>query len=46
VALTGLALGVNPFDQPAVEASKRWTEAMLDLAHGLEAHETAGARGT
>jgi len=45
VALTGLTLGVNPFDQPAVEASKRWTEAMLDLAHGLEAHETAGAQG-
>lgn len=31
VALTGLALGVNPFDQPAVEAGKRCTEALLGL---------------
>lgn len=35
VALTGLALGVDPFDQPAVESAKRWTEAMLGLAPGL-----------
>ncbi|HJU83021.1 MAG TPA: hypothetical protein VJ600_02310 [Holophagaceae bacterium] len=29
VALVGLALDVNPFDQPAVEVGKRWTESLL-----------------
>ncbi|HET8714616.1 MAG TPA: hypothetical protein VFM16_02250, partial [Holophagaceae bacterium] len=37
-ALTGLALGVDPFDQPAVEAGKRWTDRLLGL-------EGAGAPG-
>ncbi|MBL0314097.1 MAG: hypothetical protein IPP78_15655 [Holophagaceae bacterium] len=36
VALTGLALGVNPFDQPAVEASKHWTDALLGLGSKSE----------
>lgn len=30
VALAGAALGVNPFDQPNVEHSKRHTRAMID----------------
>jgi glucose-6-phosphate isomerase len=37
VALTGLALGVDPFDQPSVESAKHWTEAMLGL--GPEVHD-------
>ncbi|MBL0209938.1 MAG: hypothetical protein IPQ13_03345 [Holophagaceae bacterium] len=32
VALTGLALRVDPFDQPAVEEGKRWTESLLGLS--------------
>lgn len=31
VALTGIGLGVNPFDQPAVEAGKRWTDNLLGI---------------
>ncbi|HJV21699.1 MAG TPA: hypothetical protein VJ570_03330 [Holophagaceae bacterium] len=34
VALLGLALGIDPFDQPAVEAGKRGTEHLLHLAGG------------
>jgi glucose-6-phosphate isomerase len=45
VALTGLALEVNPFDQPDVETAKRCTEAMLGFEpHGAEL-EAPGARG-
>ncbi len=36
VALTGLALGVDPFDQPAVEEGKRWTESLLGLGSKAE----------
>ncbi|HJW08369.1 MAG TPA: hypothetical protein VJ483_01975 [Holophagaceae bacterium] len=50
VALVGLALEVNPFDQPAVEVGKRWTESLLSL--GLtssgtrRAGEPAAEQGT
>ncbi|MFN8012306.1 MAG: hypothetical protein U0P81_13130 [Holophagaceae bacterium] len=44
VALTGLALGVDPFDQPAVEAAKRWTESMLGLAPAAGPEPAAAPR--
>ena len=36
VALTGLSLGVDPFDQPAVEAGKRWTDSLLGIGSKTE----------
>jgi len=37
VAITGLALGVDPFDQPAAEEGKRWTESLLGIGSKPEA---------
>ncbi len=41
VALVGLALEVNPFDQPAVEVGKRWTESLLGLEPAASGQGTA-----
>lgn len=47
VALTGLALRVDPFDQPAVEAGKQWTETLLGMGPQGEGiwHDEARAAG-
>jgi glucose-6-phosphate isomerase len=46
VALTGLALEVNPFDQPAVEAGKHWTDSLLGLGSKEEAAMVEVGRST